>query len=48
MAQRIRFAGATQHACDGQNTHNHVSGGSEPKNDFEDLPDHGRRRFISP
>jgi hypothetical protein len=43
MPQRIGFAGASQHTCDGENTHNRVSSGSEPQNDLEHLPDHRRR-----
>jgi hypothetical protein len=37
MAQRIRFAGATQRACDGENAHNRVSGGGDPQDDLEDF-----------
>src|SRR4030095_12964485 len=43
MAQRIRFVGAAQHTCDGEKTHNRVSGGSETQDDLENLPDHDRR-----
>ena len=43
----VRFAGTAQHACDGDDTHNRVSGGGEPEHDLKYLPDHGRR-FISP
>ena len=46
-AQRIRFAGAAQRACDSEDTHHTVGAGSEAQNDLEDLPDHDRR-FINP
>jgi hypothetical protein len=46
MAQRIRFASATQRACDAEETHNRVSAGNEAQNDSKDPPDHGRS-FIS-
>jgi len=47
LAQRIRRVGAAQRAYDTDNTHDTVRAGSNPQNDLEDLPDHGRR-FTSP
>jgi hypothetical protein len=40
VAQRIRFAGAGQHACDGEKAHYRVRAGNKPENNLEDFPDH--------